>query len=111
MLAGTIYAVLYKFFDFREPLWLFRVGYVDLFMWVATFTVTLVLGVKQGMVAGMAVSALTLVQRYVGVAGYARILGGEGECTIFRMYWPQENVVEPAKLSPPLTRLCRSSDP
>lgn len=63
MLAGTIYAVIYKFFDFREPFRLYHVGYADLMMWVATFAATLGLSVKQGMVVGMAVSAFTLIQR------------------------------------------------
>lgn len=65
MLAATIFAVIYKFFNFWEPVKLYRVGVADMVMWMATFVTTFGLGVKEGIVVGMAVSAFTLIQRYL----------------------------------------------
>lgn len=63
MLAATIFAVIYKFFKFWEPVQLYRVGLADTVMWIATFAATLAFSVKRGIVVGMAVSAFTLIQR------------------------------------------------
>ncbi|CAM9306415.1 unnamed protein product [Discosporangium mesarthrocarpum] len=62
VLAATIYAVIYKFFDFREPWRLYHISTPDLLMWLATFGATLVLSVRAGILVGMGASALTLIQ-------------------------------------------------
>lgn len=75
VLAATIFAVIYKFFNFLEPVRLYRVGVADMMMWLATFAATLGLSVKEGIVVGMAVSAFTLIQRWerdAGVSGRPR---------------------------------------
>ncbi|CAM9921703.1 unnamed protein product, partial [Choristocarpus tenellus] len=65
VLAASIFAVIWKFLDFREPWRLYHISTPDLLMWLATFSVTLVLSVRAGIVVGMGVSALTLIQRCV----------------------------------------------
>lgn len=48
-----------------EPFRLYRVGVADMVMWLATFGATLFMSVKEGIIVGMAVSAFTLIQRWV----------------------------------------------
>lgn len=62
-MAALIYAVIFKFIDFKEPFRLYSVSAGDMLMWVATFAATIGLSVTEGIVVGMAASAFTLVKR------------------------------------------------
>ena len=73
-LAAVIIAAVFGLVDLRTPRRLFRVRNADGWCWVLTFAVTIIIGMEQGILTGLAFSLLVLLWRsarpYTAELGY-----------------------------------------
>ncbi|MCE7792996.1 solute carrier family 26 protein [Salipaludibacillus sp. CUR1] len=61
VLAAIILVAVYSLIDFKELKHLFKVSRIDGWVWLTTFTGTLVLGIEEGILLGIAFSLLILI--------------------------------------------------
>lgn len=63
VLAAIIMVAVYGLIDFKEAKYLFKVRSLDGWTWVITFVATLVLGIEQGILVGVAFSLIVFIGR------------------------------------------------
>ncbi|VEF47641.1 sulfate transporter [Bacillus freudenreichii] len=74
VLAAIIMVAVYSLIDIKEAKYLFKVRTVDGWTWMVTFIATLVIGIEQGILIGLAFSLLVFITRsaypHVAELGY-----------------------------------------
>jgi len=93
VLAAIILVAVYGLIDLKEVRYLYRNDRRDLFMLVATFGVTVTLGVEAGILAGVALSIADLVYR--SSRPHYAVLGEYGGKGIFRNVQRFPEAIEP----------------
>lgn len=63
ILGSIILVAVFGLIDFRYPIYLWKIKKEDFFMYITAFTITLSLGIKEGIGAGVLISLLSMIYR------------------------------------------------